>query len=215
MEKDVPVDAEATSDEAQAGSSGAIQTDELRSTTDTKTGFRDLPAELRNQIYNLALISEQPIQITTVKARGCDVHTEPGILQTNRQIRNETLKLYFEGNTFDFRCFKRYQPQLSGIRSSVQQMRKIKVTVEDLCGHFGRYFALDMEAGIPQSKLVFFKARGEVWNEDQDGDCSSVSVLGRGQKYLDELVSDDSTFMTLDADMLEHLLMILTKVAME
>lgn len=52
-----------------------------------------LPAELRNRIYEYALIEENEIAITA------DLHV-PALLQTSRQIRREARSLYFEKNTF-------------------------------------------------------------------------------------------------------------------
>lgn len=39
------------------------------STTSSATGFIDLPAELRNQIYRLALVHDNPITLSRIKVR--------------------------------------------------------------------------------------------------------------------------------------------------
>lgn len=57
----------------------------------------ELPAELRNYIYEL-VVSEPEI----VAIRGCV--QQPGLTRTKRQIRAETITLYYETNTFQLRC---------------------------------------------------------------------------------------------------------------
>ncbi|KAK5112302.1 hypothetical protein LTR85_011574 [Meristemomyces frigidus] len=59
------------------------------------TTFLDLPAELRNAIYELVLLGPSAIAITR-KSRP----KLPSLLRTNRQIREETCAIYFAGNTF-------------------------------------------------------------------------------------------------------------------
>ena len=58
--------------------------------------FLDLPAELRNRIYRLTLLETQKIVIS-------DHHKakEPGLLSACRQIRQETLTLYYHENVFN------------------------------------------------------------------------------------------------------------------
>jgi len=54
-----------------------------------------LPPELRNEIYELALLKDQPIYIShNARLR------EPALLAINRQVRAEGLPLYYGVNTF-------------------------------------------------------------------------------------------------------------------
>ena len=58
----------------------------------------NLPAEIRILIYREALVSDEAIDIDTTNRR------VPGLLQINRQIRQEARPLYFLENTFDIAC---------------------------------------------------------------------------------------------------------------
>lgn len=53
--------------------------------------FLRLPAELRNTIYKMAVVSEDPIEITT---------PQPAIAVVCRQLRNESLTLFYKENAF-------------------------------------------------------------------------------------------------------------------
>lgn len=68
------------------------KTDAPQQTT-RKTTFFSLPAELRNRIYDLALIHPEEVKVTKR-------FKEPSILQSHPQIRHEARKLYYRNNTF-------------------------------------------------------------------------------------------------------------------
>lgn len=60
------------------------------------TCFLDLPAEIRNVIYEQSIIESKPINICQ-----CDFRLQvPSLLMTSRQIRTEVLPLYYSLNTF-------------------------------------------------------------------------------------------------------------------
>lgn len=84
----------------------------------TKTTFLDLPAELRNHIYELALVDDEPL-IAYIGKRivRCDSDSTyhhyavsqskafpevPQLAQANRQIRKEALAVFYGQNTFIF-----------------------------------------------------------------------------------------------------------------
>ncbi|KAK0983308.1 hypothetical protein LTR91_011251 [Friedmanniomyces endolithicus] len=56
------------------------------------SSFNNIPAEIRNEIFRLALTTSGPIELR----RG----NEPGLLQTSRQIRHETQSVFWTDNTF-------------------------------------------------------------------------------------------------------------------
>lgn len=63
----------------------------------TTSKFLDLPAELRNWIYELALVKRDgPIDIPPRR-------NEPALLMVNRQIRKETRAIFWSGNIFQCR----------------------------------------------------------------------------------------------------------------
>ncbi|KAK5711052.1 hypothetical protein LTR15_012699 [Elasticomyces elasticus] len=55
-----------------------------------------LPAELRNEIYEMVLLQRNPVHSIQVNR---DLRV-PALLQVSRQVREETLKIWFEGNGF-------------------------------------------------------------------------------------------------------------------
>lgn len=67
-------------------------------TTDDKarTSFLDLPAEIRNRIYNEALVKPSPIQLRTVVPYA----KEPALLLASKQVRSEVLAVFYGANTF-------------------------------------------------------------------------------------------------------------------
>ena len=70
---------------------------------DTGTGFLDLPAELRNRIYHLALTRPDTINVTSfdiAKPQFNSSATQPALTQICRQIRNEALPVFYNQNCF-------------------------------------------------------------------------------------------------------------------
>lgn len=57
-----------------------------------------IPAELRNEIYSLALIDEQVIYIRAIDGRKWK---EPGLLGVSKILRQEASAIYYKQNTFE------------------------------------------------------------------------------------------------------------------
>lgn len=62
-----------------------------------QTTFLSLPAEIRNEIYSLALIEDEPVKVRTVEP----YLLEPGLLAANKQVRSEALGLWYGENDFE------------------------------------------------------------------------------------------------------------------
>lgn len=68
--------------------------------------FTDLPPELRTRIYEMALISDDKIEIQTLRLMEYDdtimvqADARAALLSVNRQVRSETLPVYYGNNTF-------------------------------------------------------------------------------------------------------------------
>ena len=60
-----------------------------------------LPAELRNEIWQLALVRDEPIRIFHP---GMGARLEPALLATCKQIRNEAQDMLYSENTFEGHC---------------------------------------------------------------------------------------------------------------
>lgn len=103
MERD-----EATTAEASANEDGAHTTDRQggdNTNTEEKAASRcrllELPAELRNHIYEFVVLQESRVSIFTwLPAHEEDA--QPALSLTCRQIRNECLPVYYDVNTFRF-----------------------------------------------------------------------------------------------------------------
>lgn len=63
-------------------------------TEEEPPGLFTLPAELRNEIYRLVLLSQSRI---TIGARN---HEQPALLRTCRQLREETSSIFYDENRF-------------------------------------------------------------------------------------------------------------------
>ena len=70
-----------------------------------RSPFLNLPAEIRNIIYDLVLVKAKPISVTDSQS----VHTpagikrgvkQPSLLRVCRAIRAETLSVFYSGNNF-------------------------------------------------------------------------------------------------------------------
>ncbi|KAF7190953.1 hypothetical protein HII31_08112 [Pseudocercospora fuligena] len=92
------------------------------SKTDKRCRFLELAAELRNRIYEHALVEEHTIAIHRNNI------TQPGLLRTCRQIREETRSMYYCGNNFkietgayDVRPVKMFFKQARGFWSNYDQ----------------------------------------------------------------------------------------------
>lgn len=64
---------------------------------DQHSPLLNLPAELRNHIFKLAVVKDHPIEIYSWVA-----HRKAALLATCKQIRSEALAIYYGENTFIF-----------------------------------------------------------------------------------------------------------------
>lgn len=71
-------------------------TPETESATE-KWRLLSLPAEIRNQIWELAVVDSEPLAVIRRTA-----FTMPSVLRTSKQLRAEALSTYLKGNTFQF-----------------------------------------------------------------------------------------------------------------
>ncbi|KAK5125598.1 hypothetical protein LTR85_011872 [Meristemomyces frigidus] len=95
--------------------------------------FRKLPGELRNKIYDLALLEEGhhvPIAVHFGSWRSWLYHRgpeatprwrEPGLLRASKWIRNEAKAIYYQGNHFEIKIStSQVQAACDWIRSTVE-----------------------------------------------------------------------------------------------
>ena len=171
-----------------------------------------LPAELRNRIYELALITPTPITCWTRKflAGERPKHAETGLIRTCQQIRNEGLKIYYHDNIFELRCCVKLDPSPE-LPSLAHFMRVIRVFVHNQCSHGHLYFELNLRDGAERGKLVLVRPSRGVWENGKGVDCSKAPVLDRAQAYLKGFRNEEGKTDGLTAETLRHLLKILTE----
>lgn len=98
--------------------------------------LRQLSPELRNVIYELVLIDSAPIDI-------CTTRQQPGLVRACREIRAESLSIYYFGNTFRLRT--RSEDGDQGLDRFVEwfiqigprncaELRHVRVIIGDGCG---------------------------------------------------------------------------------
>ncbi|KXS99026.1 hypothetical protein AC578_6140 [Pseudocercospora eumusae] len=95
-------------------------------TSDAPCHLLDLAAELRNHIYEYALIEDDAITFSRSKI------AQPGLLRTCRQIREETRPIYYCRNDFvimysccayDIRIVRTFFKQAEGFWSNYERLR--------------------------------------------------------------------------------------------
>lgn len=65
----------------------------------TRCALLELPAELRNKIYEYALVEQWCIEIDRQN------HLQPGLLRTCHQIRAEAIEMFYSENQFQLRVY--------------------------------------------------------------------------------------------------------------
>lgn len=81
--------------------------------------FTDMPGEIRNLIYQHVLVTASPRRPDYSLAKPLQALAEPGLIHASRQIRNETLAIYYGDNSFRF-CPG--GPDKSSLRGWVQRI---------------------------------------------------------------------------------------------
>lgn len=64
-----------------------------------RAAFIDLTGELRNRIYRLVLVEEKKIELSKLNR-----FSKPGLLSTCKQIRSETVKIFYVENKWEIDC---------------------------------------------------------------------------------------------------------------
>jgi len=97
--------------------------------------FLDLPGEIRNEVYSLLVVQDDPISLYTK-----NVPILPALTRVNRQVRNEARKVYYLQNTFQLRLNGTFN--LSAyrkfIRKSGLEAEKISDNVTCIFDYYGR-----------------------------------------------------------------------------
>lgn len=103
---------------------------------DTPFRLLDLPGEIRNQIYELVLIQHIPVAVYACCAR---LQDPPAITQTSRQLRSETLSLFYQRNRFQFEIFSpeepnTFTPWVNSIGPhNARSLRSVQIAFDNTC----------------------------------------------------------------------------------
>ncbi|KAJ0159299.1 hypothetical protein CTA2_9962, partial [Colletotrichum tanaceti] len=65
-----------------------------------RISFCSLPAEIRNAIYEAALVQDSPIEIGT--GRKCAIQADTQLFRVSKSVRREALPYFFSSNAFSF-----------------------------------------------------------------------------------------------------------------
>lgn len=91
------------------------------------THIMDLPPEIRNDIWTLAIVQQQPIDVAPIRP----FLKEPALLAVNRQVRSETMSVWYAEHAFQIMGSV---PAVKFLRSRADQqlrsLRSVRITSE-------------------------------------------------------------------------------------
>ena len=79
----------------------------------TTSPFIELPAELRNRIYEFAVIESDPIDLIVCCCKHCPhmaIVVQPAVTRASRQLREESLPIFYGQNLFLGQAYEGYVP---------------------------------------------------------------------------------------------------------
>lgn len=179
-----------------------------------------LPAEIRNQIYEIAVIESQPIRESR--------YSQLGLLHTCRQIREESTKMFYRQNTIRLDCHIFLNVLLESTQRYIHEMRYIQIhTGHCVRGTFWTtghpvVLTLDLSMGLQQLKLEVYHDSASVhsgkrfqfcqWYTDvvdPDRACKSCRRLDTVQQYLNDCARTASPGRYMTTQIFEHITRIL------
>ena len=98
----------------------------------TKMSLATLPAEIRNHIFSLAVVQDQPLRATTFTKsfRTYAIPGPPPLARTCRQIRDEVLPIFYGRNTLHFDFTKvRFKMWLVAAVNRIPEVSKLLKSV--------------------------------------------------------------------------------------
>ena len=106
-----------------------------------------LPAEWRNRIYHLVLVSDQRIRITPSPQgfQHTDRTHEPSLIQTCRQIRREATTIYYSDNVFRANLLPDLVAWLKLIGEATRAMLKNVQLIRECYSTVARLFMIERD----------------------------------------------------------------------
>lgn len=97
-----------------------VQFDTRKTSADSSTTITDLPPEIRNDIWTMLLVQPKAIAVSPTRP----FVKEPALLAVNRQIRSETMSIWYAENSF---LIDGSSPAVKFLRSrDDQQLRSLR-----------------------------------------------------------------------------------------
>lgn len=135
--------------------------------------FARLPAELRNHIYDLALVDAGRIEVN----RNLSTHwNPPPLLQACRQLRNEASPVYYGNNTFTIEHWNALKALETWLRAIGPDARGFLRKILMGCG----YEALGPEKGLRRDE-----ESEEALNEREVGISGAVLLVGDTRRKVE------------------------------
>ena len=161
----------------------------------------ELPAELRDYIYELALVNESNIVIDpwdNPKA------AQPSLTRVNRKIRDETLPMFYAKNSFeiDLKIYGFSRCAGDALRFPECFIPRLTRIFIRMCSHPDCLLALDLTDDIKGSCLS-----AEMDKNILEEECDEILVShDEGREFLDELCAERGPGVKMTKADLEALL---------
>ena len=134
----------------------------------SKPTLLGLPAEIRNEIFKLALVSSTPLFASIRQRKRLPYPLPPNLARVSRQARHEAIPIYFGANTFRFE-----QPHQAGNWYELlsahrggppQHIRKIIISNCYCCSHLRQRYPseMDMLLSLDRTRLISIDYLGRV-----------------------------------------------------
>lgn len=168
--------------------------------------FLQLPAELRNIIYELAVLKNHRILTTLDQIPDIPDDIQPPLTQTCRQIREECLPIYYEQNVFVYG--RRNEPSERPWRvQHLRRMRNIDLHVEGY--DFGVHLLTPHSISTVRFGFYSIKPLGEVGENDSTYHLEGLNNASFARQFLDYGVSKIGPDAPLTGRIIDQLFLVL------
>jgi len=165
----------------------------------------ELPPEIRNTIYEHALVFSQPLQVRHKHIYDIN-QTDRAPLQACQQIRREALSIYYSSNTFIFSSIHDLEDWLDTTRHSLTRIREVRLAPGPLEGHNYDFRETQTPHNGERHEIRLALSEGKVITSSVGGNVN----VGMLDFATTQLASTAKHLAVLDA---EHQLMVTSIIA--
>lgn len=166
---------------------------------EVKCRLLSLPAELRNRIYEMVVVHQQPITMSH-RRRHRLTRTPPAITRTCQQIKNESLPIFYEWNTFrlyDACMSRRVRPDAPlCFGFTALRLEKMKHIQIQMCQTDDNFYDMTLGPSLSDYELtaVIQKDGPATFDDAGKRRCAFVNAtqLSVAKETLDSLVQEGS-----------------------